>query len=158
MRQSIKALLAQSVDEVIRRHYPTQYSSLCHVYAIVGSNLISIMGEQDFRPVAGLAAVDCGKGQILFMADNSAFSRPEGGAFHCWIESTDSSPCERQVVDFMSSIATIAAVPIALKTPAPRSRCSRLSQPDSDWKARQRCRFNKPIYVCKQNPLGGSAN
>ncbi|MBV8045834.1 MAG: hypothetical protein JO171_01670 [Paludibacterium sp.] len=92
-------MIAQSVDEVIRHHYPTRFYSLCHVYAILGSNLISIIGRENFRPVAGLAAIDCGQGSIMRMADNSAFARPEGGAYHCWIESVDGPAAERQLVD-----------------------------------------------------------
>lgn len=99
MRVSVKRLISECVGEVIRGHYPAQYYSLCHVYAIVGSNLISIISGHNFRPVAGLAAVDCGNGQLMLMADNSAFSRIEGGAFHCWIESVDEANGERQVVD-----------------------------------------------------------
>ncbi|MYM23239.1 hypothetical protein GTP46_11335 [Duganella sp. FT135W] len=99
MRLSVKALIAECVNAVVRKHYPGQYYSLCHVYAIVGSNLISIVNGHNFRPVAGLAAVDCGDGQLMLMADNSAFSCKEGGAFHCWIESVDDADSERQIVD-----------------------------------------------------------
>ena len=99
MRISVKTLIADCVNEVIRKHYPAKYYSLCHLYAIVGSNLASIVGARNFRPVAGLAAVDCGDGQLMLMADNSAFSRSEGGAFHCWIESADGVNSEREVID-----------------------------------------------------------
>lgn len=99
MAVSIKSLIAHCVNQVIRHYYPTQYSSLCHVYAIVGSNLISIVLERGFRPVAGLAAVDCGGGQLMRMADNAAFANPAGGAYHCWIESVDDRVAQREVVD-----------------------------------------------------------
>src|SRR4051812_45454011 len=89
MAVSVKSLIAHCVNQVIRQYYPTQYCSLCHVYAIVGSNLISIVLDRVYRPVAGLAAVDCGGGQLMRMADNEAFSHPAGGAYHCWIESAD---------------------------------------------------------------------
>lgn len=99
MAVSVKSLIAHCVNQVIRQYYPTQYSSLCHVYAIVGSNLISIVLDRVYRPVAGLAAVDCGGGQLMRMADNDAFSNPAGGAYHCWIESADDLIGEREVVD-----------------------------------------------------------
>jgi hypothetical protein len=99
MTVSIKSLIAHSVNQVIRQYYPDQYCSLCHVYAIVGSNLISIVLERVYRPVAGLAAVDCGAGQLMVMADNQAFAHPAGGAYHCWIESADDLLAEREVVD-----------------------------------------------------------
>ena len=99
MAVSVKSLIAHCVNQVIRQYYPTQYSSLCHVYAIVGSNLISIVLDRVYRPVAGLAAVDCGGGQLMLMADNDAFSNPAGGAYHCWIESADGLIGERDVVD-----------------------------------------------------------
>jgi hypothetical protein len=89
MTTSIKSLIAHCVNQVIRQHYPLQYCSLCHVYAIVGANLISIVLDRVYRPVAGLAAVDCGGGQLMRMADNAAFANPTGGAYHCWIESAD---------------------------------------------------------------------
>lgn len=99
MALPIRTLIAHCVNQVIRQYYPRQYSSLCHVYAIVGSNLISIVLGRVYRPVAGLAAVDCGGGQLMTMLDNSAFSRPEGGSYHCWIESADDLVGEREVVD-----------------------------------------------------------
>ena len=99
MAVSVKSLIAHCVNQVIRQYYPNQYCSLCHVYAIVGSNLISIVLDRVYRPVAGLAAVDCGGGQLMRMADNNAFSNPLGGAYHCWIESADDLIAEREVVD-----------------------------------------------------------
>ncbi len=99
MAQSIKSLIANCVNQVIRQYYPTEYCSLCHVYAIVGSNLITIALDRVYRPVAGLAAVDCGGGQLMRMADNSAFQNPAGGAYHCWIESADDHIPEPEVVD-----------------------------------------------------------
>lgn len=99
MAQSVKSLIAHCVNQVIRQYYPSQYCSLCHVYAIVGSNLISIVLNRVYRPVAGLAAVDCGGGQLMRMADNAAFANPAGGAYHCWIESADSLAGETEVVD-----------------------------------------------------------
>lgn len=99
MAVSIKSLIAQCVNQVIRQYYPAQYCSLCHVYAIVGSNLISIVLDRVYRPVAGLAAVDCGGGQLMTMIDNDAFANPAGGAYHCWIESADDLIGEKEVVD-----------------------------------------------------------
>lgn len=99
MAQSVRALIAHCVNQVIRQYYPEQYCSLCHVYAIVGSNLISIVLGRVYRPVAGLAAVDCGGGELMRMMDNSAFANPVGGAYHCWIESADDLMTEREVVD-----------------------------------------------------------
>src|SRR5471032_3403187 len=99
MAQSVRALIAHCVNQVVRQYYPEQYCSLCHVYAIVGSNLISIVLGRVYRPVAGLAAVDCGGGQLMRMMDNDAFTNPAGGAYHCWIESADSQAGETEVVD-----------------------------------------------------------
>jgi hypothetical protein len=89
MPHTIQSLIAHCVNQTIRTYYPQQYCSLCHVYAIVGANLISIVLDREYRPVAGLAAVDCGGGQLMRMADNDAFANPAGGAYHCWIESAD---------------------------------------------------------------------
>lgn len=98
MPQSIQSLIAASVNGVLRRLYPEQYCSLCHVHAIVGANLISVVLGKVYRPVAGLALIDCG-GKFIELLDNEAFANPAGGAFHCWIESADPSFLEREVVD-----------------------------------------------------------
>ncbi len=98
MSQSIQSLIAASVNGVLREVYPENYCSLCHVHAIVGSNVISILLGRVYRPVAGLALIDCGK-QFIELLDNDAFANPAGGAFHCWIESADPSCTEREVID-----------------------------------------------------------
>jgi hypothetical protein len=98
MSQSIQSLIAASVNGVLRRLYPEQYCSLCHVHAIVGANLISVVLGKVYRPVAGLALIDCGD-KFIELLDNDAFGNPAGGAFHCWIESADPSFLEREVVD-----------------------------------------------------------
>lgn len=99
MSQSIQSLIAASVNGVLRRLYPEQYCSLCHAHAIVGANLISVVLGRVYRPVAGLALIDCGEGQFLQLLDNNAFANPAGGAFHCWIESADPAFMEKEVVD-----------------------------------------------------------
>ena len=98
MAQSIQSLIAASVNGVLRRLYPDNYCSLCHVHAIVGANLISVVLDRVYRPVAGIALIDCGGGFIR-LTDNAAFANPAGGAFHCWIESADPSIVEKEVVD-----------------------------------------------------------
>ena len=98
MAQSMQSLIAASVNHVLRRRYPDNYCSLCHVHAIVGANLISVVLDRVYRPVAGLALIDCGGGFIR-LTDNTAFANPAGGAFHCWIESADPAIVEREVVD-----------------------------------------------------------
>ena len=98
MAQSIQSLIAASVNSVLRRHYPDNYCSLCHAHAVVGANLISVVLDRVYRPVAGLALIDCGGGFIR-LTDNTAFANPAGGAFHCWIESADPAMIEREVVD-----------------------------------------------------------
>jgi len=99
MALSVRALIAHCVNQVIRQYYPEQYCSLCHVYAVIGSNLASIVLGRVYRPVAGLAAVDCGGGQLMRMMDNSAFANPAGGSYHCWIESADDLIAECEVID-----------------------------------------------------------
>ncbi|MGZ3182582.1 MAG: hypothetical protein ACXU8N_09090 [Telluria sp.] len=100
MSQPIQALIASSVTAVLREEYPARYASLCHAHAIVGANLISIVFNRVYRPVAGMAIVDCGSGKFIELLDNAAFARPEGGAYHCWIESADPSFTHCEVVDF----------------------------------------------------------
>lgn len=100
MKQAVNSLIAESVNRVIRLCFPVDYCSLCHAHAIVGANVISVTLNRNFRPVAGLAMIDCGGGQFIRLMDNSAFNNAAGGAFHCWIESVDDDPAERELVDF----------------------------------------------------------
>ncbi len=99
MASSIQNLIAASVNHLLRQLFPEEYCSLCHVHAIVGANVISIVLGRVYRPVAGLAAIDCGGGNLIRLTDNAAFANPAGGAFHCWIESVDDGISQKQVVD-----------------------------------------------------------
>jgi hypothetical protein len=98
MAQSIQSLIAASVTGVLRDLYPEQYMSLCHAHAIVGANIISLVFNRTYRPVAGVAMIDCGS-EYMRLLDNNAFGKVEGGAYHCWIECADSSFVEREIVD-----------------------------------------------------------
>ena len=98
MHQTIQSLIAASVNTVLRARYPDAYCSLCHSHAIVGANVISVVLNRSYRPVAGLALIDCGSGFIR-LTDNAAFANPAGGAFHCWIESADEAFAETEIVD-----------------------------------------------------------
>ncbi|MET3135155.1 hypothetical protein AAKU55_005458 [Oxalobacteraceae bacterium GrIS 1.11] len=100
MHQIIKNNIAEAVNATIRKMYPDEYCSLCHVYAIVGSNMASIVLDRVYRPVSGLALIDCGRGNFIKLTDNNAFANPIGGAFHCWIESADEAFPEKEVIDF----------------------------------------------------------
>jgi len=86
---------------VIRSLFPEKYLGLCHAYAVVGSNIASIVLGREYRPVAGLAVIDSGVGCFIKLIDNNAFSRIEGGAYHCWIESvgTHAADAEKELVD-----------------------------------------------------------
>lgn len=98
--QHIQERIAAAVREVIRTQYPADYCSLCHAFAVVGTNVAAIVLERSFRPVAGLAAIDSGANQLIIMADDRAFANEQGGAYHCWIESTDHAPADKQLLDF----------------------------------------------------------
>jgi hypothetical protein len=99
MAQTIQSLIAASVSGVLRARYPETYHSLCHAHAIVGANVISVVFNRVYRPVAGLALIDCGSG-LVRLTDNAAFANPAGGAYHCWIESTDRGGKDTEVIDF----------------------------------------------------------
>ena len=94
-----RELIAASVREAIRTQFPNDYCSLCHAFAVVGANIAAIALERSYRPVAGLAALDSGANQLIVMADESAFTNLEGGAYHCWIESVDHAPGKKELVD-----------------------------------------------------------
>lgn len=100
MTQTIQSLIAASVHGVMEQVYPDNFVSLCHAHAIVGANVISIVLNRVYRPVAGLAVFDCGAGRFVRLTDDGAFANPAGGAFHCWIESVDETMHEKEVIDF----------------------------------------------------------
>ena len=95
---SMQAAIADSVRTSLCHWFPHNFYSLCHAFAVVGSNVASIVCNRNYRPVAGLAAIDAGNDQIIVMADEQAFHNPIGGAYHCWIESDDEAALE--LVDF----------------------------------------------------------
>jgi hypothetical protein len=97
---SIKSHIASSVHGVIKKSFPEDFDSLCQVHAVVGANVAAIVLSREYRPVAGIAMVDCGGGDFIRMLDNDAFSNPIGGAYHCWIESVPQWPIEKEYVDF----------------------------------------------------------
>lgn len=95
--QRKQAAIAQAVRHALCQQYPDSFYALCHAFAIVGSNLASIVFGTPYRPVAGSAALDAGQGSLIVMAEERAFDTPRGGAYHCWIESEACAP--RQLVD-----------------------------------------------------------
>jgi hypothetical protein len=100
MAYATNFLIAESVNRTVKQFFPDKYYSLCHVFSIVGANVISIALQRNYRAVAGLAVIDCGNGVSIKLTDNAAFTNQAGGAFHCWIESTDDLPEQRQMIDF----------------------------------------------------------
>jgi hypothetical protein len=90
--------IANAVDTTIRQHFPTKYCGLCYLYAIVGSNVLSIILERSYQPVGGIAIIDAGGGQFLELVDVEGFTRERGGTFHCWIESSGLG--EVELIDF----------------------------------------------------------
>jgi len=99
----IQQTIASTVREVIRTHFPEDYTALCHAYAVVGANLASIALDKAYRPVAGLAAIDSGAGTLITMADERAFANDLGGSYHCWIESVEEPGQPKELVDFTFS-------------------------------------------------------
>jgi hypothetical protein len=92
-----QAAIAAGVRHSLSHWFPSNFYALCHAFAVVGANLASIALGQNYRPVAGLAAIDSGAGQLIVMAEESAFDQAQGGAYHCWIESVDEQP--KQLID-----------------------------------------------------------
>jgi hypothetical protein len=93
-----RKFIADTVDVTIRGLFPDKYAGLCYLYAILGSNLLSIVYQRQYFPIAGIALIDSGKGRMIRMLDNTAFLRGEGGAFHCWIESEGNGT--KELIDF----------------------------------------------------------
>lgn len=92
-----KKVIAYALDQTMQLIFPEKYAGLCHVYAVVGANVLSVCFKSGFRPVAGVAVIPTGAG-CLEMLDDMAFTREVGGAYHCWIESTGSD--KTVLVDF----------------------------------------------------------
>jgi hypothetical protein len=98
-QDAMRLLIAQSVDSTIRQHFPKNYHSICHAYAVIGSNVASIVLGREYRPVAGLAVIDCGDGCFMNFTDDSAFYNEGDGAYHCWIESCHHDGCGKELID-----------------------------------------------------------
>jgi hypothetical protein len=130
MAQTIQSLIAGSVSGVLHARYPESYHSLCHAHAIVGANVISVVFNRVYRPVAGLALIDGGSG-LVRLTDNAAFAHAAGGAFHCWIESTGQSYRQTEVIDFSHRHSHIYARRNGL-------RWTRPLPPEYLWGARSR--------------------
>ena len=94
--------MLEAVDTTIRALCPTTFDSLCYIYAIIGSNVMSVALKRNYRPVAGIALIDAGGGNFLEFLDDSTLERGLGGSYHCWIESAipNQSPKELELVDF----------------------------------------------------------
>lgn len=82
----------------MRLLFPEKYFGLCYLYAILGANMTSQLLNRTYVPVAGIAIINAGNGNFIELLDNEGFFRNRGGAFHCWIESTDRD--EAELVDF----------------------------------------------------------
>lgn len=137
MAQTIQSLIAASVSGVLRARYPEAYHSLCHAHAIVGANVISVVLNRVYRPVAGLALIDCGSG-LVPLTDNAAFDNAAGGAFHCWIESTDQSFKHTEVIDFSHRYSHIYAQRNGM-------RWTRPAPPDFLWGTRKQIVVNAEL-------------
>jgi len=97
--KAIRLLIARTVDSIVREYFPTKYPALCHAYAVIGSNVISIALGREYRPVAGLAVIDCGGGCFMNFTEAQVFDREGDGAYHCWIESCPQDGYEKEIVD-----------------------------------------------------------
>lgn len=93
-----KRFIANAVDTTVRLLFPDKYFGLCYLYAILGANVSSVLLDRSYVPVAGIALINAGNGNFIELLDNDGFFRDRGGAFHCWIESTDRDVVE--LVDF----------------------------------------------------------
>ena len=91
-----------AVDTTIRALCPTTFDSLCYIYAVIGSNVMSVALKKNYRPVAGIALIYAGNGKYLEFLDDSALERGLGGSYHCWIESAEPNqmPKQKELVDF----------------------------------------------------------
>lgn len=94
--------MLEAVDTTIRALCPTTFDSLCYIYAIIGSNVMSVALKKNYRPVAGIALIHAGSGKYLEFLDDSALERGLGGSYHCWIESAEpnQTPKQKELVDF----------------------------------------------------------
>lgn len=137
MAQTIQSLIADSVSGVLRARYPEAYHSLCHAHAIVGANVISVVFNRVYRPVAGMALIDCGSG-LVPLTDNGAFVNPAGGAFHCWIESTGHSFKQTEVIDFSHRHSHVYARRNGM-------RWTRAAPPDYLWGPRSKVVVNAEL-------------
>ena len=85
--------LNPNLQEKIKTYYACDLADYDSVASIPFAGVKAVIN------LAGLAAVDCGDGSLMLMADDTAFTRSEGGAFHCWNESAGDTLATRQIVD-----------------------------------------------------------
>lgn len=94
--------MLEAVDITIKALCPTTFDSVCYIYAIVASNVMTVALKKNYRPVAGIALIDAGGGKFLEFLDDSTLESGQGGAYHCWVESADAreNPKQKELVDF----------------------------------------------------------
>lgn len=92
----------EAVDTTIRALCPTTFDSVCYIYAIIASNVMTVALKKNYRPVAGYAVFDAGGGKYLEFLDDSTLLTGRGAAYHCWVESFDAreNAKQRELVDF----------------------------------------------------------
>jgi hypothetical protein len=78
-----QAAIAGGVRHSLGRWFPDNFYSLCHAFAVVGANLASIALGHNYRPVAGLAAIDGGAGQLIDLTfeHNHLYAQANGFAW-----------------------------------------------------------------------------
>lgn len=91
-----------AVDTTIKALCPTTFDSVCYIYAIIASNVMTVALKKNYRPVAGVALIDAGGGRFLEFLDDTTLESGRGGAYHCWVESNvaGESAKEKELVDF----------------------------------------------------------
>lgn len=94
--------MLDAVDSTIKALCPATFQSLCYIYAIIGSNVMTLVLKKNYRPVAGVAIMDAGGGKHLEFLDDSTLEQGLGGSYHCWIESfvANEPPKQKELVDF----------------------------------------------------------
>jgi hypothetical protein len=98
----VERAMLEAVNTTIRALCPTTFDSLCYIYAVIGSNVMSVALKKNYRPVAGIALIHAGNGKYLEFLDDSTLDRGLGGSYHCWIESAEPNQAlkQKELVDF----------------------------------------------------------
>ncbi len=115
--------MLEAVDTTIKALCPSTFDSVCYIYAIIASNVMTVALKKNYRPVAGVALIYAGGDRFLEFLDDSTLLTDRGAAYHCWVESdvAGESAKQKELIDFTFGNNPGFAETHGIKWTAPKS-------------------------------------